>query len=64
MNNQDKWNYCQYFPLFTLLGVTHCLTLFHMYTNFVYFHNAEERITEIAIGYMVNPTIHVNKVFK
>ena len=35
-----------------------------MSKNFVYFHNTEEHINKCAIGYMVNPILYVNKLFK
>ena len=47
-----------------LLGINHCLPLLHMSKKFVYINNIEERIYYFAIGYMVNPILHVNKVFK
>ena len=35
-----------------------------MSKNFVYFHNTEEHINKLAIGYMVSQTLYVNKIFK
>ena len=64
INNDDKWNYCHHFTLLKFLGVNHRLPLFHMSENFVYLNNTEEHINEFTIGYMANPTLHVNKVFK
>ena len=61
INNQDKWNHCHNLPILPFWGVNNCLPLLHMYKKFVYDHNTEERINEFAIGYMVNPTLNVNK---
>ena len=63
-NNQDKWSYCHHFSIFPLLGVNHCLPLFHISMKFVYIHNIEENINEFSIGYMVKTTFRVNKTFK
>ena len=52
------------FLLLPLLGVNNYLRILNMYNNFVCFHNKEECINEFSIGYMVNPALHVNKVFK
>ena len=30
----------------------------------VYLYTIDERINRFAIGYMINPTLHVNKVFR
>ena len=30
----------------------------------VHLHSAYERINQFAIGYMINPSLHVNKVFR
>ena len=52
------------FSIIDILWVNHCLSILHTSKNFIYLHNTEERINEFTIGYMVNPTLHVNKVFK
>ena len=45
------------------MGVDHCLPLFHM-SKIFYLYNKEERINDITIAYMDNPTLRVNKAFK
>ena len=59
-----KWEYCDVIPLFPLLGVNNGLPLLHMSNIFVYINTRDERINQFAIGYMINPTLHVNKVFR
>ena len=35
-----------------------------MFKILVFFNKTEERINPFATGYMTNPTLHVNKVFR
>ena len=35
-----------------------------MAKSFIWINETSERINEFAIGYMINPTLHVNKSFK
>ena len=53
----------KYGPL-TLLGVNHCQPILHMSKILVYIYTTYERINKFLIGYMINPTLHVNKVFR
>ena len=50
--------------LFLLLGVNHRQPLIHIYKILVYLYTTEKQISQFSIGYMVNPKIHVNKVFR
>ena len=47
-----------------LLGDNHCLTLLHMANRFIWLEEKGEHINEFAIGYIINPSLHVNKAFK
>ena len=49
--------------LLPLLGVNNCQNLLHMSKILVYLYTTDKRINQFAIGYMINPTLHVNKVF-
>ena len=62
--NKDRWNYCQHFPIFPLLGANHRLPILHMAKNILWVHDTSERINEFSIGYMINSTLRVNKAFK
>ena len=50
-------------PLFTLLGVNHRQPILHMSKRMVHFHSIDETINQFSIGYMINPSLHFNKVF-
>ena len=47
-----------------LLGASHRLQLLYIYKGFIYIEEIGELINEFDIGYMINPTLHVNKSFK
>ena len=61
---KDRWEYIDVIPLLSLLGVYHCNHLLHMCRKFVYINITNERINKVAIGYMINPKLLVNKVFR
>ena len=50
--------------LFPLLGVNHCQPVLHMFRILVYLYTADKHINQFGIGYMINPTFKVNKVFR
>ena len=43
------------------MGVNPCQHIIHMYKIFVYLYTADEQINQLAIGFMVNPSLCVNK---
>ena len=51
-------------PLFPLLGVNNRQPLIHMSKILVYLYTTEKRINQFVIGYVINPTLQVNKVFR
>ena len=59
-NKNEKLEYCAVIPLLILLGVNQCLSLLHM-SNF-YINSIEKRNNTFEIGYMVNPTLNVEKL--
>ena len=48
----------------SLLGDNHHLPLFHMAKSFIWIEETKERINEFLIGYMINPTLNTDKIFK
>ena len=48
----------------TLLGIDHCLPLLHMAKRFIWIEETGKRINDLDIGYMINPSFHVNKAFR
>ena len=51
-------------PLLPLLGVNYRQPLLQMYRILVYPFTTDELINQSSIGYMINPTLHVSKVFR
>ena len=56
--------YCDVIMLLPLLGVDNCQPLLHIYNTFIYINSTETSINRFSIEYMVNRTLHVNKVFR
>ena len=63
-NKEDIWNYCHHVPMLPLLGDNHRLPLFHMAKKTIWLEEAGKFINEFEIGYMINPSLHVNKSFR
>ena len=59
--NKDRCNYHHHIPTLSLLGVNHCLTLFHMAKHFIWINETKQRINEFTIGYMINKGLNVDK---
>ena len=50
-------------PLFSLIRVNHRKPLINMSKRMVCIYATDEQINQFAIGYVINPSLHVNKVF-
>ena len=46
------------------LGTNNRLPLLHTAKCFIWLEETGKRINEFKIGYMINPSLHVNKSFK
>ena len=49
-------------PLLPLLGVNHRQPIVHISKILVYLYTTDKHINQFKIGYMMKPTIYVNKV--
>ena len=47
-----------------LLGINHRQPLIHMSKILVCIYTTEKKINQFSIGYMTNPSLRVNKVFR
>ena len=47
-----------------LLGVNHIQPILHMSTRMVHCYSTDETINQFVIGYMINPSLNCNKVFR
>ena len=51
-------------PMQSLLGGNHRQPLLHMAKSLIWVEEIKQRIHEFSIGYMINPTLNINKAFK
>ena len=47
-----------------IVGVKNRLPILHMSKIMVYIFSTEKNVNQFAIGYMINPSLHINKMFK
>ena len=47
-----------------ILGVNNSLPILHMYKIMVHIYTTDKTVHQFAIGYMMNPSLHINKMFK
>ena len=63
IKNKDRWNHCNHIPKQSLLGDNHRLPLFHMAKS-LFGLNKQKTFNKFYIGYMINPTLNINKAFR
>ena len=47
-----------------MLGGNHCIPLLHIAKRFIWIEETGEHINGFEVGYMINPSLHVNKSFR
>ena len=47
-----------------MLGTNHRLPLSNMARSYIWLEETNQRINYFSIGYMMNPTLYINKVFR
>ena len=60
----DRWNYHHHMPVLPLLGAIHRLPLLHTYKRLIRLEEIDECSNEFDIGYIINPSLHIDKLFK
>ena len=60
---QYIWEALDVIPLFPLVEVNHPQPILHISKRMVHIYYIDDIINQFAIGYMINPSLHVNKVF-
>ena len=48
----------------SMLGANFCMQLLHMSRSYIWIEETSQRINEFSFGYMFNPTLYTNKVFR
>ena len=61
---KDKWETLAVIPLMPLVGVNNIQPILHMYKIMVKCYSTDETINQFVIGYMINPSLNCNKVFR
>ena len=61
---KDKWETLDVIPLVSLVGLIHCQPILHISKIMVHFYSTYETINQFAIGYMINPSLNCNKVYR
>ena len=60
---KDKWEALDVIPVLPLVGVNNRQLILNMLKIMVHCYSTDENINQFAIGYMINPLLHCNKVF-
>ena len=61
---KDKWETLNFIPLMPLVGVNYRQPILHMSTIMVHCYYTDESINQFEIGYMINPSLNCNKLFR
>ena len=61
---KDRWNYYHHMLMLLLLVENHRLPLFYMSKRFIWLNETKQYINLFTIGYIINPSLDVNKTFK
>ena len=56
---KDKWEPPAVIPLMTIVGVNN-----HMPKRMVYIYTTYNTVHQFSIGYTINPSLHIKKMFK
>ena len=62
--SKHKWELSAVIPLIPIVGVNHRLPILHISNRMIYIYSTEKTVHQFSIGYMINPSIHINKIFK
>ena len=62
--SKDKWELPAAIPLMPIVGANYRLPILHMSKRMVCLYRIEKTVHQFAIGYMINPSIHINRIFK
>ena len=61
---KDKWKLPGVIPLMPIVGVNCRLTILHMSKIMVHIYTTENIVNQFVIGYMINYSLNINKMFK
>ena len=61
---EDEWEARSVIPLMPLVEVNHCQPILHMSKIIFHCYYTDESINQFEFGYMINPQLKCNKVFR
>ena len=64
METKYRWETIDIISLFPLIGVNHRQPIIKTHNIMVYLYSTDEKTNQFAIGYMINPSLHTNRVFR
>ena len=64
IETKDKWNQLNLMEIQSLLGNNHRLPLSHIDKSCIWLEETNKRINELSIGYMMNPNLSIDKIFR
>ena len=53
-----------FFPLLPLIGLNHSQPIINIPKRMVYLYTTYEKINKLAIGYIINPSLQVDNMFR
>ena len=59
-----KWKLPDVIPLIPIIGVNRCLPILHISKRIIHIYSTEKTIHPFANGYMLNPFLRINNVFR
>ena len=61
---KDKWELPAVITLMPIVGVNDRLPLLHLSKIMVHIYTTEKTIRQFTIGYMINSSLHINRIFR
>ena len=59
-----KWELPAVITIMPIVGVNQSLPIIHMSKIMVHIYTIDKTVHQFAIGYSINPSLHINKMFK
>ena len=64
IETKEKWNQINVLSMESILGANFRMPLLHMSKRKKWIEEKNQRINEFSFGYMFNPNLYTNKVFR
>ena len=61
---KDEWKIPAVIPLITIVGVDHRPPIFYLSKIMVHIYTTEKNIDQFAIGYMINLSLHIDRLLR